>query len=432
MPRKLKLGIFIAVVWGLVLVGLLILIQPSMSARISRSMTAATAGRTSTPIDLDPGAPTPEPTSMVSLETSGGGRVSGMILDQSGKPIPGALALLSLSSGATHYAHSTAEGQYEIAGVPAGMYTVVCAKPDYQLASLQNISVDPGQVRSHVDFILSRSQGFDRTAAAAGIQSIQLRSKQESSLVQSETYELQAVDNRFQVAFYSPHVVSDPRPLIIAIWPNEIENGGRLWEAMAEAGYLVAVFQHSLNVDREAQRILTTLSLMADGRFDVEPDLERIGIYAASSGSITANLVIQQQPDLKALVLSGAITDLFSYRFDLMTGGYAQALDHGAGVQFRILGDPQITPEDYLRYSMFFNAENVPPSLIVHATNDYLVPVDQAYRFAQELNAIGRINEVYLIDDASHYLLPFGIRNPEQEGTDLSWAVINFYSRILE
>jgi hypothetical protein len=432
MRRNSKSFLLLVGIWGLIVAGIIVAVIPSTppmqfpqqspaipAAKSPDSPIVQTETVTQGPID---------PTTQISPGT---GSLSGTVRDTKGDILQGAVVLVSTPAGRAYYDRSDDQGQYEIRDIPAGSYTPVSSKSGYLITSLESLFIGPGRRTTGLDFRLEEQMRVGLQQETLTTWDIRLDSEAQRPLAYLRVYTLEAIDDLFQIYFYTPEAASRSLPLIIAIWPNEVELGERLWAALASEGYLVAVFRHSYNIEPEVQRISVTLSLLHSGEFDVKMDEESIGLYGASAGSLITHRAIQELSNIKALVTSGGLADLFLYREDLLRGGYETALDHGAGYHFQILGDPSEQPEEYLKYSSAFYADSIPPTLTIHAVNDYLVPVDQAYRLSEALDSFGRINEMYIIDDASHYLLPFGVADTEWGEDDLYWTVISFYNRFL-
>src|SRR5208337_4826485 len=88
-------------------------------------------------------------------EGSGAGGISGTITDSSGAVIPNAeVTVTALGTNASATSRTSSEGEYDIAPLAPGQYTLVASAPGFRRYSQRNIAVSSG-VAANVDVMLS-------------------------------------------------------------------------------------------------------------------------------------------------------------------------------------------------------------------------------------------------------------------------------------
>jgi len=129
------------------------------AAALAAALCAASAGSHPLAAQARPAAPAPTP--------AGSAILAGLIVDMSGRPIPGVQVLLvELGASAT----TDADGAFVFAGAPAGWYTLVTRRIGFQLAKFEVETRDGAttQVRYR---LIGSGQALDtvRVAGAAGV-----------------------------------------------------------------------------------------------------------------------------------------------------------------------------------------------------------------------------------------------------------------------
>lgn len=436
MKRISSTTIIVAVVWSLLMGGFIISFLPRARTSVSRegggiqtADTVANAATENTEIVEQPGAPTS------TSEVAELGSISGRITDVNASALEGAFALVSSQQGEIFASKTDSRGEYSILGVPPGTYAPVAAKTSYSTTALEPVIVSTGSRTQDVDFILERDEILLPDDAALSLdQESRVRSMEPIPATANRSkYTVRTSGGEFGGFIYWPTFDASNLPVIIALWPNETELGERLWIPLADNGFSVVVPTRTFGHRENLTNILTFLELIAEDRRLGISASSPIAVYGASSASITAQRLPRYLSDVRASVVVGGISDLFLYLLEISSGEYDVALDHGVGYELRRLGTPDQDPYYFMDYSSVFFADSMPPVLIIHSSNDTLVPVNQAYRLAAELNSLGKLNELHISDEMVHHLLPFGAR--EQGGASgpegLFWAVLNFYNRFM-
>lgn len=68
------------------------------------------------------------------------------------------------------------------------------------------------------------------------------------------------------------------------------------------------------------------------------------------------------------------------------------------------LGRPDRDPAFFYGFSPVFYADRLPPTFVIHTTNDEVIPYNQAEALAAALDAAGVPHELLLYEDTTHYL----------------------------
>ncbi|HUW10006.1 MAG TPA: carboxypeptidase regulatory-like domain-containing protein [Anaerolineae bacterium] len=348
------------------------------------------------------------------------GAMSGVVLDPGGSPIPDALVLVASTRGKAYHSRSDELGVYRIEGVPAGRYVPVASKWGYddevyrlgrQERSL--VTVDPGQLATAVDFVLSKHQPWEPDLATP----VEMGPPQTgAALFPSEVHA-----SRVPITFtndglvitttllYEPPGAETPSmlPVLVASYPSEPLNWDRVSVAMANEGFVVLAAgpspRRGLDIPGMARDLLKAIGYLRNGQLTAHADIEREGWLSGSFSSIILYQALRENPGgVDALVIVGGISDGLLgvqslYDEDLqIPENYATAI--------AALGRPDRYPEVYLGYSPAYHADHLPPVLVVHTTGDEVIPYSQAERFAEVLEAAGVTHELFLYGDTTHYL----------------------------
>ena len=86
------------------------------------------------------------------------GSLAGVIRDDAGNPLPGAVALVSTVRGQVYQSRSDAQGLYRIDGLPPGRYVPMAGAPGYDAINGSQVQVKPGQSQTGIDFLLPAHQ----------------------------------------------------------------------------------------------------------------------------------------------------------------------------------------------------------------------------------------------------------------------------------
>lgn len=221
------------------------------------------------------------------------------------------------------------------------------------------------------------------------------------ALTEARYHYKKIVDRELEVVVYSPE--SAPvgeadalRPAIILIHGGGWRGGQPeilSWAAreLAGRGAVCIAVQYRLAGSNGAT-IQDCLDDVRDSVRWVRQEAPRLGINAnrlallgeSAGGHLAAAVVmLQSRVDVSALVLLNPALDLDSPRWSL-----------------RI---PGLTPENAYSWSpLRFVREGLPPVLIVHGTDDSVVPIAQSRQFASDLQASGNRAKLVELDHVEH------------------------------
>jgi len=348
------------------------------------------------------------------------GAISGVVRGADGEPLPDTLVLLSSIHGESYYARSSELGTYRLEGLPPGRYVPVAGKWGYDDTVYRvgrdertSVTVHPGQLTSNVDFALPRHEPWEPSLDAAPVIG---PPQTGAALFPAEVYA-----SRVPVTFtnegmvitttlvYEPlgAEITEPLPVLVASYPTQPLNWDRVSVAIASEGFIVIASgpspQRGLDIPGMARDLLQTVGYLRCGMLTPHADTRREGWLSGSFSSIILYQALREEPGgVDALVVVGGISDALVGVQSL----YDQELEIPPQYATAIaaLGRADRYPEVYLGYSPAFQAEHMPPTLVVHTTADEVIPPNQAVRFAEALDAAGVTHELFLYEDTTHYL----------------------------
>jgi dipeptidyl aminopeptidase/acylaminoacyl peptidase len=129
----------------------------------------------------------------------------------------------------------------------------------------------------------------------------------------------------------------------------------------------------------------------------------RIGMYGQSHGAAVSMLAAERYP-IKAVVEESGFTDAV----DLYDNAVAHQDDPTvkAGLDQALAmtgGTPDQVPEEYaVRSAINYVNDMTAPVLLIHGTQDPLIPVNEAYRMYDALIAAGKTAELKIYPDEAH------------------------------
>jgi len=132
---------------------------------------------------------------------------------------------------------------------------------------------------------------------------------------------------------------------------------------------------------------------------------------------------------LKAAVMYGGLADMYRFRYDWERK--AIYIDPGISELENLLvafGRPDNRPEHYLLFSTLYHLDRaaLPPTLLVHAEKDSIVPASQSRLIDQVSTRLGIPHELLIYPDIEHYL-DTSQRDPAQ--LDMLFKTIDFLKR---
>jgi dienelactone hydrolase len=345
------------------------------------------------------------------------GTLTGLILDDAGRRVAGAVVLVASPLGDTYTAMSDVDGSYRIADVPPGDYVPVTGKRGYDdalnqlcaagLCYKRSVSVSPGM----------QEPVFDLTLARAAPPEIVV----DDSLIVSATVMVESAAplpgkaRRTHFSFwrdglrvndcylYEPPAGDGPFPTLLLVLPGPVLGWEIVPVPFAAQGYSVLAFYplRGTDIDGDAADLLTALEYLKQGWLPSHANPERLGLIGASYTSLHAYRLLGLTDQVDVALVLGGMADGFAFRHDVETGA-AEARPPFDQVLIA-LGFPHTSPELYFRYSVIFHLEGLPPLCLLHGREDELVPFSQSIMLDQELTRRGMPHELYTYEGLKHY-----------------------------
>lgn len=363
------------------------------------------------------------------------GVLAGTVRDDAGSPLAGATVIVADILGQPYSAVTGPDGRYRLAAVPAGNYLPLATGPGYQQGGRDGAigrvaTVRAGQAAEGVDFRLRPRPAFDPTAN----NSLQFG---EQSPITIEGLETSTVLRRpFTFANRGklldggivheplPESGAGPFPILLIIYPGEAASWEGVSVPLAARGHVVVSYfpRRLLDHDGDLDDLRILLNLVASGQFSARGNGGQIVLVGGSVSTIYTYQLAKMfagQPfaaNVPAMIQYGGLFDFFTFRHSWETGQVT--IDPGISeLEYLIiaLGRPDTRPELYLRLSPRYDLgpATLPPTLLVHAEQDIIVPADQSRLAAAGLSAAGIPHQFLNYPDLEHYL-DISKRDPAQ------------------
>jgi len=133
-------------------------------------------------------------------------------------------------------------------------------------------------------------------------------------------------------------------------------------------------------------------------------DGDRVGMYGQSHGAAVALLAAERDASVKAVVAEAGFCDA--------VGIYENAVSHSDDPVMKynmdqllplVGGTPEELPEEYRVRSAIYGADRIEAAvLLIHGSQDPLIPVEQAYRMYDALRRAGKTVELKIYPDEGH------------------------------
>lgn len=370
-----------------------------------------------------------------------GGALAGTVRDDAGRPVAGAAVVVADIAGRTYAATSGADGRYAIAAVPAGNYLPLATAPAYRQGGRAGLAgrvatVRAGATAGGVDFRLAPRPAYDPAANDS------LRLGEPSPItiegLQTDTVLRRTFtfENRGKLLDGGlvheplPEAGPGPFPILLIVYPGEAASWEGVSVPLAAKGYVVVSYfpRRLIDHDGDLDDLRVLLNLAAAGRLSARGDGGRIVLVGGSVSTIYIYQLARSfagdpfAAKVPALVQYGGLFDFFAFRERYEAG--VVVIDFGISeLEYLIvaLGRPDTRPEIYLRLSPRFGlapdplsrVPRLPPTLLVHAERDIIVPAEQSRLAAAGFAQVGIPHELLLYPDLEHYL-DLSKRDPAQ------------------
>ena len=368
-------------------------------------------------------------------QSLGEGSLSGWVTDDANRPVPDALVLVATVTGQTYTTRTDAEGHYLLAGIPAGSYRPVAAAWGYELpAHSKGANAGPrlriGDKPQRFDARLTPYQSPALTldpgqlSLAAGVPvdsdfPVPARAIRHAFTVTTPSAIL---DGNF---FYTPAHGDGPWPLLAIAFPNTALNWEEATVQFAAAGYVVLAItpdsERGFDLDAHAGDARLLIAYAQSGLLTPAITGPDFVLLTGSFGSLYGYRALPDLRHLQAMVDIGGVSDAFLGVQALYSETLAIPPPYDLAVAS--MGRPDSDPGFFLAYSPAFWAKHLPPTLIIHAYEDEIIPYNQAQRLDAALTAAGIGHETYLYHATTHYLDP---RDPSPAAVAVFDRVLTF------
>lgn len=371
--------------------------------------------------------------------TPAAGSLSGTVRDRAGRPIASAVALVSSVRGQAYHAATDEMGRFRLDGVPPGRYVPMAGAWGFQTTNGQAVQVQAGNQVVGVDFDLPARQ-----AAPVEPQNLRIGAPE----VASSQFPEPMVATRIPFTFtldgvtieggqiYLPEgegatrslAGSSPEapPTLMIVYPSRPLNWDAASVALTRDGNAVLAVgpdsDRGLDMEGHGRDFRAAFQLWHHGQ--LPPLQPPDGAWVLMSGSFGSLILFRALPDLPvmppAMVDAGGVSDAFLGIQALYSAELRIPPPYDSAIA--ALGRPDRDPAFFFDFSPVFYAAHLPPTFIVHTTNDEVIPYQQAEAMAEALAEAGIPHELLLYTDTTHYLDAY---NPTP-GTEL------VYERVLD
>jgi dienelactone hydrolase len=345
------------------------------------------------------------------------GELSGIVRDEQGKPVAGAVVLVASRLGDTHTAETGADGTYAIAGLAPGRYVPVAGKRGYTDALPQ--SCLDGLCAKHARSVPPGGEvtGADLTLVSTAAPEVMI----DDSLVVSPTLTVETTAplpgraDRTRFSFerggvrdaecflYEPEGGEGPYPALLLVLPGPVLNWEIVAVPFAAQGFSVLACYpfRGTDIDGDVTDLLTALEYYRQGKLPSHADTSHLGLIGASWTSLHAYRMVETTDEVDVALILGGLSDAFAFRrgVELGTASTRPPFDQ----VLMALGFPNTSPEMYFKFSVRYHLEGLPPLCLLHGTTDELIPFEQSVSLDQELTRRGVPHQFYSYEGLEHY-----------------------------
>lgn len=363
------------------------------------------------------------------------GALAGTVRDTAGRPIGGASVVVADATGRAFSATSAPDGRYALAGVPRGNYLPLAVGPDHRQGGRAGLAgrvatVRAGRTAGSVDFRLAPRPAYD----PATNDTLQLGAQTElvieglatgTTLRRPFTFANRGKTLDGGLIHEPPtDLGSGPFPILLIIYPGEAASWEGVSAPLAARGFVVVSYfpRRLLDLDGDMDDLRLLLNLTAAERLSARGDGGRVALAGGSVSTVYTYLLARdlagspRAPRVRAAVQYGGLFDLYAFRRSWEEGDVI--IDPGISQLEYLLvafGRPDTRPEFYLRLSPRYalGPASLPPTLLVHAEQDIIVPPAQSRLAADGLARAAIPHRLLLYPELEHYL-DIGKRDPAQ------------------
>lgn len=342
---------------------------------------------------------------------SGDSELRGCVTGGGGRPVSGAIAMVSEPYGLVHRARAGGDGCYRLRNLPAGRFVPMISAPGYEAAAIEpwglSISLGPGETQVR-DARLEPIDLPPLTPAAAIALSdpvtLSVELPRPSTAVRRQLSFDNGGDPNQLTYVYQPAGSHAPRPVLLAVYPGTAAEWEGVSIPLAAAGYVVVAIgpEYSLDLDADIDELRRLVGLVRGG---VVPGADGgdIALIAGSYSSLHVQRLLLYDTGFRSAVLLGPLSDLFDFRLRYESGTFMPPF--GLDQALIALGWPNLSTERYHRYSSQYHVRpDWPPILLMHSKTDDVVPYEQSEQLIVEFDRQGVYHEDHFLEGMSHYL----------------------------
>ena len=340
------------------------------------------------------------------------GSVAGTVLTADGRPVAGAVVVISEWDGQVRAERTDAAGRYNISGMPVGFYRMAATASgldETQSGGLfRGITVRPGQTAESLFRLNPSSQAKLPSLPVPQFVDPQLLTCNSPvpGKAQRQTLQFASGGKNELIFLYSPVDSAKARlPVLLTVYPGPVDTWECVSTGLSQAGYAVIAVgpAYGLDLTSDVDLLEQLVSLVKrEGLPGTDPS--RVAALGGSYSAFLLELLMLRDPGLDAVVLLGPPTDMFDFRRRYERDGFVPPF--GLGRALVALGLPNREPLRYLHHSMVYHVRpGLPATSIFHSYQDEIVPYQQSGLLADSLRKNGVEAELHLFDGASHYLL---------------------------
>ena len=225
---------------------------------------------------------------------------------------------------------------------------------------------------------------------------------------------------------HEPPAEADPGlfPVLLIIYPGEAASWEGVSAPLAARGFVVVSYfpRRLLDLAGDLDDLRLLLNLVAEGQLSARGDRRQIALAGGSVSTVYTYLLAERVATssragaVHAAVQYGGLFDLYAFRQSWEAGDVT--IDPGISELEYLLvafGRPDTRPELYLRLSPRYRIApaSLPPTLLVHAERDIIVPAEQSRLAADGYERAGIPHRLLLYPALEHYL-DISKRDPAQ------------------
>ncbi len=354
------------------------------------------------------------------------GQFGGTVRDSGGTPLGGVSVVVADATGRPFSAVSGPDGRYLLTGVPAGNYLPLAVGPAHLHGARTGLggrvaTVRAGRAASGVDFRLRPRPAYDPSINDSLRLEPQTQVTVEGLQASTVLRRSFAFANRGKtldgglIHEPRPERGAGPFPILLIIYPGEAASWEGVSTALAARDHVVISYfpRRLLDLAGDMDDLRLLLNLAGAGQLSARGDTARIALAGGSVSTVYTYLLARDaiassgpgRP--RAAIQYGGLFDLYAFRRSWEEGRVI--IDPGISeLEYLLvaLGRPDNRPEFYLRLSPRYGLGpgGLPPTLLVHAARDIIVPPDQSRLADAGLAGAAIPRQLLLYPDLEHYL----------------------------